>query len=85
MMTNLDKTNYARIIRQHYEAPYVTELYVKKPECKLVMNGDNKLCLFWMAQNGEGYITDPVVSIEKIENGCRIVTFCGMIYKLEET
>jgi hypothetical protein len=90
MMTKLDKTHYAKMIRLlPDEVKYMVKIHsltVHNVECHLVNNWENKMCFAWKSPDVkyECYMTDPVVSIEKIENGCRIVTYCGMIYKLEE-
>ena len=61
-------------------------LQVRNVTCKLVTDEKGKLCFSWKSPDVkyEVYKTDPIVSIEKLEKGCRIVTFCGMIYLLEE-
>ena len=90
-MTNLDKNWYARMTRNMSgDEKYLIRPYYMKVNnvtCKLVEDLEGKLCFSWKSPDVsyEVYKTSPIVSIEKLENGYKIITYCGMIYLLEET
>lgn len=85
----LDKAFYAKLLRRMpTKSKYLYlddhRLEMKNVTVKIVKNLDGKFCLSYKSPDGrfECLASSPIVTLEKLDNGCKIVTYCGMEYLL---